>query len=895
MRLIHTKTGRFHTIDDPRSVRYAILSHVWAKENDKFFPEPTLHDIRAMQAAHDAEPPESRIPIIARLPEKVRRFCQTAAQYQFDFAWGDSFCIDKGSSSELSEAINSMFDWYRYARLCFVYLSDVPPISNPDDLDRPGSAFRESRWFRRGWTLQELLAPTSLFFFSSEWTVLGSKHTLSPFIEQITGIPLDFLTFQRPLEASSVACRMSWAVGRETTREEDEAYSLMGIFGVKITTTYGEGRHAFIRLQEEILRTIPDQTIFAWGLSTSNPRFLFDRPEEDWLYPDMLQNLFKVKVSSSSQYLFASSPRDFQRSSHIAHAPWSDILAVRPTYTITPYGIRTRLPVVSVCVEDPQMNVPAAIALLACKTINQKGEEQYLALILRPQHSRTQKLFDCFVGTNVGMLKDFMRNIDMNASAMDSTFSEQYYRIVWLSKSQWDTCSSLCKVAEVYIPHRRAVAVYNMQRDADSHAILYSLPSQPNGDYDGFEIRVSKASEDLLAMNGYLTTPFTDREPYVATVQSLIGSPGPSELIHIDVRRCDCHFGERERFLSVTVSDRRKTPQLQPEPHTIDDERHVRSWTFRNGTASHTFLLRPSPTNRLTIRLSLTRSIEPHPRTVYILEIEAWKTHAGDVKRVQERMRTKMSRRGSGLLKGYVTETSAPTSPSIRSDQIFPRRLSQSSVDWPISDGEEALMPRGFVPLAITSAQVPEQTSNLGSTSFVPLGPVRTLADRVSARAADLHAFHSAWSLRAQGDFKSDSSQSVDMVFSDEDSPDVRRPDSAIEVPAWYQDRRGWESSDSLPTDFSPAASEASDGYVSREEAEDEDSEEEPNLGAPLNLADHLSAVSLEHRDLSTDLPNEPLEAGAAHTPPEAAAGTPPAQSVRRVRFNEVMSVMEYE
>ncbi|CDO75401.1 hypothetical protein BN946_scf184855.g4 [Trametes cinnabarina] len=242
MRLLHTTTGRFHIFDDPWTVRYAILSHVWARENDRFFPEPTLQDVVRIQAEYDADPPETRASIISRLPEKVRRFCETAAAYGFDYAWADPICIDKTSSSELSEAINSMFDWYRTA-----------PAH---------SAGVGGSTFRRGWTLQELLAPVNLCFFS-EWNVIGSKHMFAPLVEQITRIPQDILTLRKPLGTANVACRMSWAVRRETTREEDEAYSLMGIFGVKIPTTYGEDRYAFIRLQEQILKAVPDQSLFA--------------------------------------------------------------------------------------------------------------------------------------------------------------------------------------------------------------------------------------------------------------------------------------------------------------------------------------------------------------------------------------------------------------------------------------------------------------------------------------------------------------------------------------------------------------------------------------------------------------------------------------------------------
>ncbi|KAI9067529.1 HET-domain-containing protein [Trametes sanguinea] len=723
MRLIHTKTGRFHLVDDPRTTRFAILSHVWARQNDpKFYPEPTLQDILRIQAEYDAEPADApRTPIISRLPEKIRRFCETAAKYHFDLAWGDSFCIDKTSSSELSEALNSMFDWYRYARLCFVYLADVAPIANTAELARYRSQFRESRWYRRGWTLQELIAPTSLFFFSSEWTVIGSKHTLAPLIEEITQIPQDILTLQRPLETSSVACRMSWAVGRETTREEDEAYSLMGIFGVKITTTYGEGRYAFIRLQEEILKTISDQTLLAWGLHYQHSnRFIFQQPtEEGWLSPDMLQGDFNVKLFSPYQYLFASTPKDFRYCSGLVSVPWKDILAERPTYTVTSYGICTRLPVLSVRVDDRQMNAPTCIALLSCKMTNESGEDKFLALILRPQHSRTHHVSDSFVGTAVGRLRDLMGSVDLFSRAMDLT---HYYRTVWLSRDQWQTCLNMCKQVEVYIPHRPVLAVYNMQRDADSHLVLYSVPTVHNRACDWFELRISKASEELLAMHGYHAATSTTKDPYTITIHSVTTSSS-SGVIHIDVRRCDCHYGDSARFLSVTVSDSRKAPRGQPELHKVDDDRHVRSWSFKNGTASQDFLLKPSEHNRVTVRLSLTKCSPSSQWPVYILEIEIWETHKGDVRRAQERLHALMSGQGYGYLGGLAVDSAPPTPlTTVHASPLL-------TPDPSMQTDDQGLPWHGYDPrrthLTVPTIRPPGSTNRSNSTSTVPMLPSR--------------------------------------------------------------------------------------------------------------------------------------------------------------------------
>ncbi|EIW51976.1 uncharacterized protein TRAVEDRAFT_86572, partial [Trametes versicolor FP-101664 SS1] len=184
-----------------------------------------------------------------------------AREAGYRLVWIDSCCIDKASSSELSEAINSMFEWYSEADVCYAYLADVPDDEDPRLLD---SVFRESRWHRRGWTLQELIAPERVIFLSCTWRFLGTKTGLASTLEQITNVDFAILTGRTTLTSISVAKRMSWAATRWTTRVEDRAYSLLGLFGVHMSPIYGEGANAFLRLQEEIIKTIPDQSIFAW-------------------------------------------------------------------------------------------------------------------------------------------------------------------------------------------------------------------------------------------------------------------------------------------------------------------------------------------------------------------------------------------------------------------------------------------------------------------------------------------------------------------------------------------------------------------------------------------------------------------------------------------------------
>jgi hypothetical protein len=217
---------------------YAILSHTWGRSGE----EVTFKDLR--DGTGMSKDGYTKI-----------LFCgQQAARDGIQYFWVDTCCIDKSSSAELSEAINSMFRWYRNAARCYVYLSDVTAI----DIDQNGliwqSDFEKSKWFTRGWTLQELLAPISVEFFSKEWHRLGDKESLELQIHEITTI--DSKAIQgTPLSHFSVADRFSWAENRETTREEDAAYSLLGIFGIYMPLIYGEGKEeAFDRLKRKIIK-----------------------------------------------------------------------------------------------------------------------------------------------------------------------------------------------------------------------------------------------------------------------------------------------------------------------------------------------------------------------------------------------------------------------------------------------------------------------------------------------------------------------------------------------------------------------------------------------------------------------------------------------------------------
>ena len=243
MRLLRrSDTGDFSLTQfcDEAIPSYAILSHTWGADTE----EVTFDDL--INGTGKDKPGYEKI-----------RFCgEQAALDGLEYCWIDTCCINKANKVELSQAINSMFRWYRNATQCYIYLSDVssPYSSTSDEFDPQlwELDFRKSKWFTRGWTLQELLAPYSVKFYSRERKQLGDKSSLRQQIHEITGIPK--LALQGGLLSQfTVNQRLSWIEHRQTKLEEDKAYSLLGIFGVYIAPIYGEGAAtAFKRLMDEI-------------------------------------------------------------------------------------------------------------------------------------------------------------------------------------------------------------------------------------------------------------------------------------------------------------------------------------------------------------------------------------------------------------------------------------------------------------------------------------------------------------------------------------------------------------------------------------------------------------------------------------------------------------------
>ncbi|KAL8298630.1 hypothetical protein RB597_006618 [Gaeumannomyces tritici] len=293
MYLINTNTYRLREFQDLAEVPpYAILSHTWGIDEVLF---------KDMQGDSNSTKAKNGY-------RKVEGMCKKALAHGYDYAWIDSCCIDKSSSAELSEAINSMFLWYKEAAVCYAYIEDMPaPKSRGLTRAEVVDHLRRSRWFGRGWTLQELLAPATVIFYDSAWRNVGTKAGFAIDISEFTNIHLTALLRPDELSAFSVAQRMSWAAGRTTTRVEDRAYSLFGLFDVNLPPLYGERDKAFLRLQQEIIKQNPDLSILCWD---SLPRY----------GPSVLPK--------PSYSLFAASPDDFEHCKSIDSGLMSRVGAI---------------------------------------------------------------------------------------------------------------------------------------------------------------------------------------------------------------------------------------------------------------------------------------------------------------------------------------------------------------------------------------------------------------------------------------------------------------------------------------------------------------------------------------------------------------------------------------
>ena len=322
MRLLHTKDLTFKEFYETDLPDYVILSHRWGES------EVNWRDMIKKRA--------KKGPGLT----KVMNCCKLASSEGYEWVWIDTCCIDKKSSAEVSEAVNAMYRWYQKADKCYAYLFDV----KASQLE----TFRQSSWFTRGWTLQELIAPIEVLFYDTEWLRIGSKTTLATEVTAATGIDEGVLRnptqFGKP--GACIATKMYWASARQTSVPEDMAYCLLGLFDINMPLLYGEGiEKAFLRLQKEILSTTTDETIFAWTSRT-------------WVLG-----------------LLARKPRDFSASDHISKLNWQQRL-LRAPWAMTNIGFHfTLLPGTWAYVNrqpSPNMQVEVVTILvkLQCATVD---------------------------------------------------------------------------------------------------------------------------------------------------------------------------------------------------------------------------------------------------------------------------------------------------------------------------------------------------------------------------------------------------------------------------------------------------------------------------------------------------------------------------------------------
>lgn len=485
MRLLNVESLKLESYHHAETTPpYAILSHVWEEEEVTFqdIDEPFLgQEFRELQKRFDEleqkftdikqfianskshvspsvsdqslaspvepvslkSPKEIGVPLgnpgLARAKRlkgwsKLEGCCKEAARFGLHHVWIDTCCIDKSNSSELSEAINSMFAWYRDAELCLAYLSDAESVKDAFDTSRP------SKWFSRGWTLQELLAPSKMIFFQRDWEPLGTRSYLDYRIEQITTIPVVILkngiTGEYD-EEFSIATKMSWAAQRKTTRSEDRAYSLMGLFQVNMPTLYGEGgQSAFQRLQSEIFAASGDHSILAW---CSDQFRMLARPQiNDAMLnsvPRQITKLLAPEVES-----FSPSPRyqdlpvnlvnRFDIASTDTVIPFYPMLVRHPydlrtpnlknsssangaKYSESSHGMRVQLLLERVWV-DVRTDCHIFIAHLACRM--QTSKQIIGILLISERLGQFQRLFP-----------DVLVSIDQNFHSMSRLMLEDVY------------------------------------------------------------------------------------------------------------------------------------------------------------------------------------------------------------------------------------------------------------------------------------------------------------------------------------------------------------------------------------------------------------------------------------------------------------------------------------
>ena len=356
MRLINVNTREFEEFYEDCTPPYAILSHTWDGDDEVTFQD--MKDMMVSSSSPGSAPAKKGF-------TKINETCRLAltVEPRIEYAWVDTCCIDKSSSAELTESINSMFKWYANSTVCFVHLADL----SPDVEFKQG--IQQCKWITRGWTLQEVVAPAHVRFYDAEWKFRGMKKKLYQELADATGIPTRLFQMNTKISGYPIAQRMSWASKRKTTRVEDTAYCLLGILEVNMPLIYGEGTMAFRRLQEEVIKRNNDLTIFAWN------------PPGDADGPGICSML-------------ATSPAEFLNSAHVVLHVMQEI---SPEFVLTNKGLRLEETL------HIDLNTPRSADDGGPPQKQDPGGSHYLLTVGRSAHDRDTTLNVCLQKVGPGL------------------------------------------------------------------------------------------------------------------------------------------------------------------------------------------------------------------------------------------------------------------------------------------------------------------------------------------------------------------------------------------------------------------------------------------------------------------------------------------------------------
>jgi hypothetical protein len=426
MRLINVHTrqlSEFWGLDVPP---YSILSHCWGPE------EVTYQEISSLVSSPSTS-------------------TESGYMAKSGYLKINSACLQ--SSAELSESINSMYKWYENSMVCYALLDGES--SHLSVYDSKACDVQEDhledKWFTRGWTLQELIAPSRVEFFDKNWKHIGNKFQCSGYIALVTTIPENVIRSSRSMSSYGIATKMSWAAGRQTTRIEDVAYSLLGMFKVNMPLLYGEGKKAFIRLQEEIMKESDDHSLFAWD-------FQEDYEREPFKFRSVL----------------ADNPSRFANSAMIYSTPgYTDLYSTstsskvsknRKPYAMTNKGVQIYLPIFD-------FESIGMVAMLDCKLHGGHEGHQIVIALQRPPTSHNQTFFRgttrCIMNFTARGKKRFFQP-ETSEIYLLKTYSLKvpyFHETGYINDSAWNiTISELCLVRS------------GLMRNA-GHGIIQTMPN----------------------------------------------------------------------------------------------------------------------------------------------------------------------------------------------------------------------------------------------------------------------------------------------------------------------------------------------------------------------------------------------------------------------------------